>query len=293
MRSGIIAVVLLAMGCSACGETVRTLSPVTETAALSYGNFYGKIQLANGVELAVNGGRLVGPWFCGAAAPSGPDFCIRRSDVTALIDEDYRPGAEVVFLLPMALVAAIWIGSDEMKARERRKADARDAELRRQGVLPPLPTAEQRRRGDSREALLSCLNIPFPERKAADAEGLAESVWSGRGQCLAPAAAWFSSHGYADKARKLSFMDAARQRYELFVCRGRDPGLAAPMPWLIGADAPDWMGEYRATAADSSTYRFTMKECDGEGADLTVLRQVISSFPLTELPPPEPVRTSR
>lgn len=282
MRSGTIVLLLLAMGCSACGKTVRTLSPVTETVALSYGNYFGKIQLANGSELAVNAGRLVGPWFCGGVSPSGPDVCVRRSEVTALIDEQYRPGAEAVLLIPMSLFAAVWIGTDEWKARERRKADARDAELRRRGVLPPLPTAEQRRRRGSRGALLSCLNVPFPERKAADAEGLAERVWSEREQCLGPAAGWFFSHGDPDKGRRLSFIAAARQRYELFVCRGLDPGFAAPPPSLIDADAPDWMEEYRAVATDSRTYEFKMKECEGEGTEQPVLRQVLSSFTLTD-----------
>lgn len=287
MRKGLIALLILSLGCTACGRTERKLVPVEGSVALANGNFFGRLQMTDGAELAIKGGGRVGRWICGEAEISGPDFCVPLTEVRALVDHEYRVGAEAVFLIPMAGVAAVWVGSDELKRRKRAREDAEDAELRRRGLLPPLPTPEARRRGESEAGLRACFDIPFADRETTDTAALARGVWEKRDRCIIPAAHWFSSHEELDKGRRLFFVAAARRRYESLACQDRDPGLDAPPRGVIADSDARWMDEFRAVAADDRTYDYTPEACaPSREQAVAIRRSVISSFPLTLRPTP-------
>jgi|GEM_PF-3356960 len=313
MRTGIAAVLILTLGCTACSNRmVPVETPFAEAQALRRGDLYGHLLLDDGGRLGVINGRLLGPWVCGGARARPGDVCVETARVRAVEHEEIRvgPGVRVASwlgLLVMWIPATIWLASEhesdkeikaatERAADERRRAEARAAE--RGEVLPPLPTMESVRLANVSLRLTRCIQ-GRRDQPAADIDILAGQVWVKRETCVEDAAEWFAADGQIDKARHLAFIRAARQRRDGLSCGEPDPGLSAPRREFVDPGADSWMEEYRAVVTDVRTYDYDRPErtCTGkmlgpEEHDIPGLEArararslAIASFPLTVLPP--------
>ncbi|RZJ44823.1 MAG: hypothetical protein EON87_09025 [Brevundimonas sp.] len=317
MRNGLIVVTALSLGCASCGRMETVVTPVTDAREeLANGNWSGLV-LDDGGRVRINSGEMLGDWVCGntrvgpGVLPRGVQgICIPSRRVVAVESSEWKTGPAdwigvaitVVIMWPIML---IWGHSEHennrnaearaAEAAEQRQLDEAEAAARGE-VLPPLPTVKSRRLESAFFSLASCTRA---DRDEADGPTLAGQVWRDQERCLYHAAEWFAANGEMAKARRLTFIGRARDRYEALLCGREEPGLNPPDKDLIDARAArTWMGEYRAVVADSRTYDYDASpDCSGRTASVALtapedepalkpraqaVRQAIAGFPLTD-----------
>lgn len=318
MRIARITLAALTLFCASCGDrTVQVATPMAQAQDRLTGDFTGRLVLEDGGRLQVNQGRLLGPWACGRVISARRDVCVEAAQVKLIEHDERHYGAgtragQVFGVIVMAPVIAVWMyfdGKSQRKSRlaaekaadERRAAEARAAA--RGEVLPPKPTRESYRRQSAFYSLANCSHLSQAGRRETDGAALADAVWQDPQGCLQPAIEWFTASADLAKARRLTFLQSARRRYEVFACGHDDPGLDAPQREVIGG-AAGWMDEYRAVVGDPDTYDYAAPDrpCDvvwvaGTAQEpepiphSAALARAVAGFPLTDLPQPGEART--
>lgn len=300
---------VLILLCAACGNdrtVVTVLTPLAESRDLLKGHMPRRLQLDSGAGLELGSAQQIGDWVCGHQFGPGP-VCISAARVKAVEHHEIQgrgpgdratKGFALVFFAPIlgiyALDDAEEQREDEADLRER-LADAHRVGIRRAAArgepAPPPPTPATLPLHEGFEGLATCLDIrQTVDRDPTDGATLAGQVWKARSECLGWAAKWYLAAGEVDRARRLTFVLNARERFEDLACGYDDPGLDLPDDDLVTTSPVGWVGEYRVVVADRATYDYQPgnRVCRGGSTvpDLTTgMAKAVADFPLTDLPP--------
>lgn len=258
-----LSLALLLAGCGGGAKVTEVSEPFEQARSRFDGGFFGQVELDDDSTIDIRGGRELDGWICGGRERLG-DVCVERWRARTVHYEtrDYgSPGlieSAVTVAIMWPAMAAFAIDAHE--SRERTAAAeaerlASEARMRAEGRTPPPPgTARDHHRESQFQSLANCMKVR--DRSATNGQTLADTVWRDRDRCVSEASTWYRLNDDLERARRLSFIDRARDRYERIACGAEEHGLTAPDGEHAVLAQPGWMDEYRAVVADPQTYDY-------------------------------------